>query len=254
MAIITGLISYYKHEEAAGDTIDSHGSNDGTVDGATYEATGIIDDALSFDGDNDFISIPSTIASQFITINMWVYVNDLGIGNAKFYAHRVRATNTRIYIMQTNTDFCIRVGEIAIQDTGATLITGWQMLTLTVDNGTWTAFYNGSEEDTGAYTAFAQYNNVAGIGAYVDGVGAEDSFADAIIDEVGIWSRVLTDTEIEDLYNSGAGLQYPFTAGLQLNIGDNWKVVEGMQINIGDDWKEVQGAQINIGDAWKEIF
>jgi len=29
-------------------------------------------------------------------------------------------------------------------------------------------------------------------------------------DEVGLWARVLTDEEIEDLYNSGTGLGYPF--------------------------------------------
>ena len=42
--------------------------------------------------------------------------------------------------------------------------------------------------------------------------------------------------------------------GIQLNIGDAWKVVDGMQINIGDAWKTVDGAQVNIGDAWKTIF
>ena len=31
------------------------------------------------------------------------------------------------------------------------------------------------------------------------------------VDEVGIWNRVLTSTEVTQLYNSGVGLQYPFT-------------------------------------------
>lgn len=31
------------------------------------------------------------------------------------------------------------------------------------------------------------------------------------LDEIGVWSRALTSTEVSQLYNSGAGLQYPFT-------------------------------------------
>src|SRR5262249_31508245 len=32
------------------------------------------------------------------------------------------------------------------------------------------------------------------------------------IDEIGVWNRALTSTEITNLYNSGAGLAYPLTA------------------------------------------
>lgn len=33
------------------------------------------------------------------------------------------------------------------------------------------------------------------------------------IDEIGIWSRIITSGEVTSLYNSGAGLAYPFTGG-----------------------------------------
>jgi hypothetical protein len=35
---------------------------------------------------------------------------------------------------------------------------------------------------------------------------------DGMIDEIGVWSRALTSGEVTQLYNSGAGLQYPFTS------------------------------------------
>ena len=38
------------------------------------------------------------------------------------------------------------------------------------------------------------------------------NFLNCYIDEVGIWSRTLTSTEVSDLYNSGSGLQYPFSS------------------------------------------
>ena len=34
---------------------------------------------------------------------------------------------------------------------------------------------------------------------------------DGLVDEVGMWSRVLTSGELDTLYNSGAGLAYPFS-------------------------------------------
>lgn len=45
-------------------------------------------------------------------------------------------------------------------------------------------------------------------------VGASDvlnGYLDGQLDEMGIWSRTLSGTEITTLYNSGAGIQYPFS-------------------------------------------
>jgi len=36
---------------------------------------------------------------------------------------------------------------------------------------------------------------------------------DGVIDELGIWDRVLSASEVTELYNSGSGFQYPFTEG-----------------------------------------
>ena len=42
--------------------------------------------------------------------------------------------------------------------------------------------------------------------------GTVNQYASAYIDEVGLWSRVLTAEEVTRLYNSGVGLPYPFSA------------------------------------------
>lgn len=38
--------------------------------------------------------------------------------------------------------------------------------------------------------------------------GSVSAYSDGLIDEVGIWDKVLSDSEISDLFNSGAGLPY----------------------------------------------
>ena len=45
MALIDGLISYWKLDEESGDAIDACGNNDGTVTGATQGAAGKINTA-----------------------------------------------------------------------------------------------------------------------------------------------------------------------------------------------------------------
>jgi len=50
------------------------------------------------------------------------------------------------------------------------------------------------------------------LGAIYSG-GTPEGFFDGMIDEVGVWSRLLTSDEVTTLYNAGAGLSYPFSSG-----------------------------------------
>jgi len=47
------------------------------------------------------------------------------------------------------------------------------------------------------------------------------AYAEMNLDEVGIWDRALTETEITELYNTGAGKQYPFDYSLVSQITFN---------------------------------
>ena len=82
MALTTNLISYYKLDESSGDAIDAHGSNDGTVTGATQNVAGKINTAYSFDGaGQDRVSTFTTPANG--TISLWVKFDVLSeIGRA----------------------------------------------------------------------------------------------------------------------------------------------------------------------------
>jgi hypothetical protein len=68
---------------------------------------------------------------------------------------------------------------------------------------------NAGTPDTASATAGdLDANDAIQIGATNTG-----SFFDGIIDEVGVWTRVLTSQERTDLYNGGSGLAYPFSGG-----------------------------------------
>src|SRR3989338_5094729 len=56
--ITTGLVSHWKLDETMGTTAtDSAGTNNGTITGATF-TTGKINNALSFNGTSNYISVP----------------------------------------------------------------------------------------------------------------------------------------------------------------------------------------------------
>ena len=100
---------------------------------------------------------------------------------------------------------------------------GWYHLVLTFDptvsSGTMKGYVNAVERTTRASCAGNGANDVNLIIKFVLGAswsgytnGTQNS-ALAIMDEVGVWNRALSADEVTSLYNSGAGLQYPFLLG-----------------------------------------
>lgn len=67
------LIAHYPLHEDSGNAIDIVGGNDGTVNGATQGATGLLGtSAYSFDGSDDDIRA-TTVSGDYRTISFWVY-------------------------------------------------------------------------------------------------------------------------------------------------------------------------------------
>ena len=86
------LVSYYKLEEASGDAIDAHGSNDGTVQNVVYESAGLIDNCYRF---NDIVSPTHNVSlgdiefnsGKHISISCWAKIagtndEDMNAGNS----------------------------------------------------------------------------------------------------------------------------------------------------------------------------
>jgi hypothetical protein len=100
------------------------------------------------------------------------------------------------------------------------------LIKLSVNNGTFqtTAFAGGTAVVT---TSNFNIGNISG--------GDLTNACDGIVDEVGIWKRALTTSEITELYNGGAGLTYPFTTSYYIDhfdrangsLGSNWVTASG---------------------------
>ena len=257
MALTTDLISYWKLDVDSSTQDDSHGSNDGTVNGATYTASGKINGAYSFDGINDYILTGLNMSAGNTSISFWVYFNASGndyclnIGGDSSARHGWFIYWKSNDVFEFWTSNASGIPKIVTFATGAISKSAWHHIVFTWDGSTTASnvkiYVDGSvTSGSGNVETWEGLSDNDGLT-----IGRTSVGINAILDEVGIWNRVLTSDEVTALYNSGDGLAYPFSTGLQLNIGDVWKAVAAVKINIGDAWKVVPDVKVNIADAWK---
>src|SRR5271157_1942489 len=233
------LVSYYKLDETSGNTVyDATGNNNGIIVGSGYVLgqTGIItnDTAYNFLGTNSYVSITTIPIVNFgsgnFTITSWVKTNTSSVVNQQFigqsstnlltpyFGFTLRSYNFQnsnnpsgaidfhINTMYTDADI---ISMVPINDDSWHFLVGEKINNAT---GNFTVLYldgnligatiiNGI---TGP--AIESYNNnIFAIGGNA-GSSTGPIFFYGTIDEVGIWNRSLSSSEIQQLYNSGKGL------------------------------------------------
>ena len=197
-----GIQAYYKLDNTV---LDSVNTNDLTlVNGTTY-ATGKVNNGLTFDGVNDYVSIPTSLFdfTGDFTINMWVNFPSNGVyglwqnasgGNGWMYL----ATNVIRYIGPSDLS--------QLLSTTVFTTNTWYMVTITRKLSTRTRMYiNGALESSDTITAnFASNTTNRCLGrvnnAYV---------LNGKMDEVSFFNVEKTASDITAIYNAGSPTQYP---------------------------------------------
>jgi hypothetical protein len=222
-SLLTGLVSYWKLDETSGNALDSVGSNNGTVDAfgrVTQGVTGLIDKAAesSTTSGIEVVDFGSslTIGTSSWSISLW----------AKF------STAGRFYFIQWGADGGtngIRI-ETSTSPYHGSIIFGWGAsyhemssgLNIDLTDGSWhhiVATFDrsgnmqiwidgnaGNTYDISSHSAESIANSTN-----FSIVSTSGTTCDVIVDEYGLWNRVLTSYEISSLYNSGVGKTYPFS-------------------------------------------
>lgn len=100
----------------------------------------------------------------------------------------------------------------------------WNHVTLVRKDNVVSLYLNGVSSGTPfTPTAYNNYDENLIFGLANDQLGTSNYIMEGGIDEVGLWNRALTLSEIASLYNSGNGLSYPFTSLVE-NILAYWKL------------------------------
>lgn len=229
MALTDNLVSYWELEESSGTRVDSHGSNDLTDNNTVLSLTGVQGNAADFEHDSSETLSTSTAGTLNITgdisFSLWIKQETATatIGQAGFFSCFGTTTATRKFILAMTTGGQIRFdvrnsagGSDNFQFTHSENIGTWEHIVIT-----WQAsskeckFYlDGSQSgSTQTGTNVAAINSVTSYNYVMGGIRTNLDYWDGGIDEFGIWDKVLTSTEVSDLYNSGSGLSYADITG-----------------------------------------
>lgn len=210
-----GLSAYYSFDEGSGITAQdgSGNGNDGAINGAQYVMTtpDLSASALRFDGDDDLVELGALdLGGTEITITMWFKAETFGIADARLISRaKSTAAGNHYWMLSTvfsNGDTRLRARLMTQGDTetlignGAALSTDMWIHAALVYDGTTLRLYQdaveiGSIPQTG--TIDTSPTVLAAIGNQPPGAG--NKAFDGCIDEVRIYSRALTLTEIQSL-------------------------------------------------------
>ena len=217
-----GLLAHYPFEGNAND--ESGNGNDGTLNGNPQFVEGQEGQAISLDGDDDFVQTdPSSSlkVDEKLTFAAWVFV-DLDSMAKKTLA--VQGTD-----VDTDGNWEIRVsddGSFALdknnvdgnvdgsaRSDGGIPVRQWHHVAITFSGGTTKFYIDGaldSEKDFGA-SSFNTTSDGIKIGDR-EYTGDETDDFKGEMDEVRLYDRALTEEEVQELYDGGGAILLPSPA------------------------------------------
>jgi len=214
------LQAYYTADNTPNDALGNY--NGTLVNGATY-GSGIINQGFSLDGVNDYVDLGNNFdndGTQAQSFSLWVKLNTLSTfafvskmnHSIPFNGWAVQLVGSKANLVFSNN----ATGGLYAQTENTQVLT----------TNTWyhiVATYDGSKSASGIKiyidgsigtqniikdTLSTNSTSSTGIKATISSRNGSSIFTNGIIDEVGIWDRELTASEVTELYNSGAGKQY----------------------------------------------
>jgi len=197
----SGLRNYYKLDEASGDAIDSKSANNGKVSaGISRGSAGKIGGGYHFDDNSDYVSLLSDITLKTASYSFWIKISnitdDLLILSDVAHHSRIFVGANNNLKLETNTNG----QEFAFYNGFSTSV--WYHVSLTRNDNTVKYYRNGSLIGT--------ITMQGSDGLTLSQIGFNGRSFRGTIDELGIWTRALSQDEVSLLYNSGSGKSYPF--------------------------------------------
>jgi len=258
------LVSYYAMDDTEASTVyDYSGSNDGTMSGYTQNNgarnggveistdDGKYGYGSGFDGDDDYIDLNSNFgfnSSMDFTISMWAMIN-LDAANYNILLGRYDGSAEILKLELASGNYNFQIGKVGgSRRTVSTPATygDWVFITAVYTPATSYIYVNGTlkNSNSAAVTDFADATEI-----HIGNRGGDNSGdTNGSIDEVRIWNRTLTQTEIQAEMDSsnpvkGDGLvasysfeQHNSTHALDTNHLVKGEIAEGITFDGVDDY------------------
>lgn len=229
--LTVGLVSYWELEEASGERIDIHASNNLTDGNTVDQAVGKVGNCAHFEDDNgEYLSSTSsdfdTAASSFTACGWYNF--DVLDEDQYFIGRYASSVANRWWVRYKS-------GNDSVEFLWCNAVYA-RLPVASITAGTWyfiTAWYDADSLEIGiqknsdapitSAVAVAPASNSAPF--MVGNLNlASNSGIDGKIDQVGFWTRVLTSAEIDAVYNGGAGGTYNniIDTSTPVYVSDKW--------------------------------
>lgn len=242
----SGLVGYWPFDEASGTTASdaSGGNHPGTLVGGPVWTAGKFGNAVSFDGVDDYVNIPDPNlieGSSELSVSVWAASNVTLTDNSRGIVAQARGgggDNMLLQLRSTdNIAFEVNTGGTVRTDANADIAdTGWHHY-VGVYTGNRVLLY---------VDGVLQTNQPAQSGAVIAStnpltIGTYDSGRNwaGVIDEVRIYNRALSATDIQDLYNltttSGPPSSDTQAPAVSLTMPTSGTTVSGVSVTVSAD-------------------
>ena len=232
--ISNSLAAYWKLNESSGNASDSIGGYTLTNNNTVTYSSGKINNGANFLGSS----------SQYLSVNRSVgdSLDIRGNISFSFWAKLSNANPDGCLISTLDTGVNKRKFEVAILSSSPNIMrvqynsndstnTYWDFNMSNYESNAWTHFGFGITVSGPSIIAKINGSTVSPIASSTSATSIQSSNAQLCIgrrsnattyltgslDEVGIWSRALNDSELKQLYNGSSGLSYPFYSSMAIS-------------------------------------
>ena len=210
----------------------------GNIKTYNYVAPPVLGKALYFDGVDDLVTtgfIPTVDAPTTGSVSMWF--KKYAGGSQWILGSQIQLFGPTRYpgfmVQVSPGNFVMRFGEVTTSTGISVTYDVWYHVVGTYDTGGNNKVYvNGTLQGENAFVGVLP-NQAIYFGGYNNAVGFPDDEAQCIVDEIGIWSKILSQDEVTDLYNDAAGLyidptkNFPSGGSMGTNLEALWHIDEG---------------------------
>nr|AHN98026.1 Glucose/sorbosone dehydrogenase [uncultured bacterium lac193] len=216
-----GLVAAYSFNEGSGTVLTdvSGRGHPGTISGATWAATGRYGRALSFDGVNDWITIADAAELDLtsgMTLEAWV--NPASSGGARTVLFK-EMTAAHAYLLYSDAASAGGRPTTSVRQAGANVsasgsaavgLNTWTHLAATYDGATLRLYVNGTAVGSTALTG--PLDTTTGP-LRIGGNAIRSEWFTGLIDEIRVYNRALTQSEIQIDMNTAVGIPVPGAPG-----------------------------------------
>ena len=208
------IVSWWQGE---GDAADSLGRNGGTLVNGVGFMPGVVGQAFSFNGINQFVRVLDNATldpTSALSLECWVYINAIPNNNVVMVASKesLSVHQYQITIYNNGSQLYFRplvnaAGNLVTFNGNTALQIGqWYHVAMTYDGSFLNLYVNGTLDGSQAATGPLVTSTEA---LRIGGDETGPWYFNGLVDELALYSRALTSAEIQAIYNAGSSGKCP---------------------------------------------